>query len=178
MAQIVTITNPLTGQPAQVDQLDHTAQHIDDAIARALPGGAIDVALQNKADTSSVYTKTESDTLLATKVNGGKKASWVVDSSSFSRNGVSYCRDDAGTVYVTTFNSLLTDEISTWSSKVICTLPEGFRPTRQMAVPLRHSYNKCATISIGTSGQLTVSTGGDSVLNTSDIAFFISFPTV
>ena len=49
MAQIVTITNPLTGQPAQVDQLEHTAQQIDDAIARALPGGAIDVALQNKA---------------------------------------------------------------------------------------------------------------------------------
>lgn len=48
MAQIVTITNPLTGQPAQVDQLEHTAQEIDDAIARALPGGAIDIALQNK----------------------------------------------------------------------------------------------------------------------------------
>ena len=32
MAQIVTITNPLTGQPAQVDQLDHTAQQIDDGI--------------------------------------------------------------------------------------------------------------------------------------------------
>ena len=37
MAKITTITNPLTGQPAQVDQLDHTAQEIDDAIARALP---------------------------------------------------------------------------------------------------------------------------------------------
>ena len=49
MAQIVTITNPLTGQPAQVDQLEHTAQEIDDAIARALPGGAIDITLQNKA---------------------------------------------------------------------------------------------------------------------------------
>ena len=48
MAQIVTITNPLTGQPAQVDQLEHTAQEIDDAIARALPGGTIDIALQNK----------------------------------------------------------------------------------------------------------------------------------
>ena len=32
MAQIVTITNPLTGQPAQVDQLDHTAQQIDDGL--------------------------------------------------------------------------------------------------------------------------------------------------
>lgn len=49
MAQIVTITNPLTGQPAQVDQLEHTAQQIDDAIARALPGGAIDITLANKA---------------------------------------------------------------------------------------------------------------------------------
>ena len=53
MAQIVTITNPLTGQPAQVDQLDHTAQEIDDAIARALPGGAIDITLQKKLDTAS-----------------------------------------------------------------------------------------------------------------------------
>ena len=32
MAQIITITNPLTGQPAQVDQLDHTAQQIDDGL--------------------------------------------------------------------------------------------------------------------------------------------------
>ena len=45
MARIVDITNPLTGQPAKVDQLDHTAQEIDDAIARALPGGAIDTNL-------------------------------------------------------------------------------------------------------------------------------------
>ena len=58
MAQITTITNPLTGQPAQVDQLDHTAQEIDDAIARALPGGAIDIALQNKADKSVAFTVT------------------------------------------------------------------------------------------------------------------------
>ena len=49
MAKITTITNPLTGQPAQVDQLEHTAQQIDDAIARALPGGDIDIALQKKA---------------------------------------------------------------------------------------------------------------------------------
>lgn len=49
MAQIVTITNPLTGQPAQVDQLEHTAQQIDDAIARALPGGDIDTLFAGKA---------------------------------------------------------------------------------------------------------------------------------
>lgn len=67
MAQIVTITNPLTGQPAQVDQLEHTAQQIDDSIGRALPGGEIDTLLAGKANASSVYTKTESDTLLAEK---------------------------------------------------------------------------------------------------------------
>lgn len=76
MAKITTITNPLTGQPTQVDQLDHTAQEIDDAIARALPSGAIDVALQNKADTSSVYTKTEADNLLQKKVNPNLLDNW------------------------------------------------------------------------------------------------------
>lgn len=35
MAQVVTITNPVTGQPVQVDQLDHTAQQIDDAVEAA-----------------------------------------------------------------------------------------------------------------------------------------------
>ena len=35
MAKITTITNPLTGQPAQVDQLDHTAQQIDDGVNAA-----------------------------------------------------------------------------------------------------------------------------------------------
>lgn len=49
MAQITTITNPLTGQPAQVDQLEHTAQQIDDSIGRALPGGEIDTLLAGKA---------------------------------------------------------------------------------------------------------------------------------
>lgn len=35
MAKITTITNPLTGQPVQVDQLEHTAQQIDDGIDAA-----------------------------------------------------------------------------------------------------------------------------------------------
>ena len=62
MAKITTITNPLTGQPAQVDQLDHTAQEIDDAIARALPGGAIDTLLQNKENSFSVLPITKGGT--------------------------------------------------------------------------------------------------------------------
>ena len=32
MAKIIEVTNPVTGQPAQVDQLDHTAQQIDDGL--------------------------------------------------------------------------------------------------------------------------------------------------
>ena len=32
MAKIVEVTNPVTGQPTQVDQLDHTAQQIDDGL--------------------------------------------------------------------------------------------------------------------------------------------------
>lgn len=39
MAKIVTITNPLTGQPTQVDQLDNTAQQIDNATGRAITSG-------------------------------------------------------------------------------------------------------------------------------------------
>ena len=34
MAQLITITNPLTGQPQQMWQSDYTAQQIDDAIKK------------------------------------------------------------------------------------------------------------------------------------------------
>ena len=96
MAQIVTITNPLTGQPAQVDQLEHTAQQIDDAIARALPGGAIDVALQNKADTSSVYTKTEADNLLQKKVNPNLLDNWYFANPVNQRGQTTYTTSSDG----------------------------------------------------------------------------------
>lgn len=75
MAQIVTITNPLTGQPAQVDQLEHTAQQIDDAIARALPGGGIDTLLNGKAPAGygigEEYAARVNDTNLDTLKKGG-----------------------------------------------------------------------------------------------------------
>lgn len=48
MATIVEMINPLTGLPEQVDKLDHTAQEIDDAVGRSLPGAAIDAAIQAK----------------------------------------------------------------------------------------------------------------------------------
>lgn len=48
MATIVEMINPLTGLPEQVDKLDHTAQEIDDAVGRSLPGAAIDASIQAK----------------------------------------------------------------------------------------------------------------------------------
>lgn len=48
MAKIVEYINPITGAPEQVDQLDHTAQEIDDAVGRSLPGAAIDASIQAK----------------------------------------------------------------------------------------------------------------------------------
>ncbi|MDY3691849.1 MAG: hypothetical protein SO072_07750 [Dysosmobacter sp.] len=48
MAKIVEYINPITGAPEQVDQLDHTAQEIDDAVGRSLPGAAIDASIQSK----------------------------------------------------------------------------------------------------------------------------------
>lgn len=48
MATIVEMINPLTGLPEQVDKLDHTAQEIDDAVGRSLPGAAIDAAINAK----------------------------------------------------------------------------------------------------------------------------------
>ena len=41
MATIVEMINPLTGLPEQVDQLDHSAQEIDDAVSHAVPGGGV-----------------------------------------------------------------------------------------------------------------------------------------
>lgn len=87
MAKITTITNPLTGQPAQVDQLEHTAQEIDDAIARALPGGAIDTLLNGKAPAGYGLGKTAYST----------KAGTLADIDTYVENG--WWRFDAVGVY-------------------------------------------------------------------------------
>lgn len=77
MAQIVTITNPLTGQPTQVDQLEHTAQQIDDSIGRALPGGGIDTLLAGKAPAGYGLGETQGKRLSATDdLNSIKTPGW------------------------------------------------------------------------------------------------------
>ena len=118
MAQIVTITNPLTGQPAQVDQLDHTAQEIDDAIARALPGVAIDTALQNKADASAP------DSYLLTTESG------------FSSGNSYYSKNQFNQVVVNLNTIADAGKLQGYFSWVqIGTLPSGFRPSNNLYFP-------------------------------------------
>ena len=118
MAQIVTITNPLTGQPAQVDQLDHTAQEIDDAIARALPGGAIDITLQNKADASAP------DSYFLTMESGFSSGNSYYSKNQFNQVVVNIqTTADAGTLQ------------GYYSWVKIGTLPVGFRPSRVLYFP-------------------------------------------
>lgn len=112
MAQIVTITNPLTGQPAQVDQLDHTAQQIDDAIARALPGGAIDIALQNKANATVA-----------------EQHDFPLISPYTTPNGLKYSKNELGLVVIQG-NLRKLDGLSAGVNQ-IGTMPSGFRPSFQ-----------------------------------------------
>ena len=88
MAQIVTITNPLTGQPAQVDQLEHTAQQIDDAIARALPGGGIDTLLAGKAPAGYGLGSVGVTSLL--DANTAKENGWYIGGGENAVNFPSY----------------------------------------------------------------------------------------
>lgn len=117
MAQIVTITNPLTGQPAQVDQLEHTAQEIDDATARALPGGAIDIALQNKANATVA-----------------EQHDFPLISPYTSPNGLKYSKDELGLVVIQG-NLYKADGLSAGYNQ-IGTMPSGFRPSFQSHSPV------------------------------------------
>ena len=117
MAQIVTITNPLTGQPAQVDQLEHTAQEIDDAIARALPGGAIDTALQNKANATVA-----------------EQHNFPLISPYTTPNGLKYSKNELGLVVIQG-NLYKADGLPAGNSQ-IGTMPSGFRPSFQSHSPV------------------------------------------
>ena len=117
MAKITTITNPLTGQPAQVDQLEHTAQEIDDAIARALPGGAIDMALQNKTpilQEISVITLRPED--MNNVKNGSIRLSKIGNMVMFSMN----INPESGAAEY---------------NKTYAVLPEGYRPAFGFTFP-------------------------------------------
>ena len=96
MAKITTITNPLTGQPAQVDQLEHTAQEIDDAIARALPDGAIDITLQNKAPAGYGYGDTISILVGASETIADRFDALLADMPAYSAKQV-FVKDPAFT---------------------------------------------------------------------------------
>lgn len=146
MAQIVTITNPLTGQPAQVDQLEHTAQQIDDAIARALPGGAIDIALQNKASAYEHQPEIEI-------------------TSDYLNAPIYVKKDDAGNVHINIWNASTLKAIPQYGWTIMCNIPIGYRPRHQNLITSSFfsgtKLYASAIIFVDGNGNLTVSGGGD-----------------
>ena len=136
MAQIVTITNPLTGQPAQVDQLEHTAQQIDDAIGRALPGGEIDTLLAGKA---SVAKPAVINMTLTDGVTGAARC-WRTQDGEVSI----YLEIKKDTAF------------STWEK--LATLPEGYRPDSQHNFGLIGKNGGVGTLSVYADGSITTNT--------------------
>ena len=136
MAQIVTITNPLTGQPAQVDQLDHTAQQIDDAIGRALPGGEIDTLLAGKA---SVAKPVSIGITLADGVTGNARC-WRTQDGEVSI----HLEIKKATAF------------STWEK--LATLPEGYRPGSQHNFGLIGKNGGVGMLSVYADGNVTTNT--------------------
>lgn len=165
MAQIVTITNPLTGQPAQVDQLEHTAQEIDDATARALPGGAIDIALQNKA---SAYEQQPE----------------IEITSDYFDIPIYVQKDDAGNVHINIWNAVTLKTIPQYGWTIMCNIPTGYRPSHTtIATSCVFTGTKLyasVMIMVDDGGNLQVYSGGDrgvAVPNDSRVSFSCSYGT-
>ena len=165
MAQIVTITNPLTGQPAQVDQLDHTAQEIDDAIARALPGGDI-------------------DTLLAGKASAYEHQPEIEITSDYLDAPIYVKKDDAGNVHISLWNALTLKTIPQYGWIVVGNIPTGYRPSHTtIATSCVFTGTKLYSsvmIMVDDGGNLQVSSGGDrgaAVPNNSRVSFSCSYGT-
>ena len=165
MAQIVTITNPLTGQPAQVDQLEHTAQQIDDAIARALPGGDIDIALQNKASAYEHQPEIEI-------------------TSDYLDTPIYVKKDDAGNVHISIWNAFTLKTIPQYGWTVMCNIPTGYRPSHTTiatsCVFTGTTLYASVIIMVDDGGNLQVNGGGDrgaSVPNDSRVNFSGSWGT-
>ena len=165
MAQIVTITNPLTGQPAQVDQLEHTAQQIDDAIARALPGGDIDIALQNKASAYEHQPEIEI-------------------ASDYFDIPIYVQKDDAGNVHINIWNAVTLKTIPQYGWTIMCNIPTGYRPSHTTiatsCVFTGTTLYASVIIMVDDGGNLQVYSGGDrgvAVPNNSRVSFSCSYGT-
>ena len=117
MAKITTITNPLTGQPAQVDQLDHTAQQIDDAVTRAIGYGlgttGKRVTDMNNAKESGFYSAIGS-TNLPPNVSSAQYGSVLVLCSNTDRVSQVYFQDVTGGIGVIAVRRLSGDGWSDW----------------------------------------------------------------
>ena len=165
MAQIVTITNPLTGQPAQVDQLEHTAQEIDDGISRALPGGTIDTLLQKKASAYEHQPEIEI-------------------TSDYLDVPIYVKKDDAGNVHINIWNALTLQTIPQYGWITICNIPTGYRPSHTIILTSRFFSDTTlyapVCIMVTTDGDLSVTSGGNigvAVPNNSRVSFSGSWGT-
>ena len=146
MAQIVTITNPLTGQPAQVDQLDHSAQQIDDATARALEGGTI-------------------DQLLAGKASAYEHQPEIEITSDYLDVPIYVKKDDAGNVHISIWNAVTLKTIPQYGWTIMCNIPTGYRPSHTIiatsCVHTNTTLYASAIIMVDNNGNLQVYAGGD-----------------
>lgn len=165
MAQIVTITNPLTGQPAQVDQLDHTSQEIDDATTRALEGGAI-------------------DQLLAGKASAYEQQPEIEITSDYFDVPIYVKKDDAGNVHISIWNALTLKTIPQYGWTIMCNIPAGYRPSHTtIAASCVHTSTTAYTsaiIMVDNDGNLQAYSGGDrgvAVPDNSRINFSCSYGT-
>lgn len=165
MAQIVTITNPLTGQPAQVDQLEHTAQQIDDATARALEGGVI-------------------DQLMAGKASAYEHQPEIEITSDYLNAPIYVKKDDAGNVHINIWNASTLKAIPRYGWTIICNIPTGYRPSYTIILTSRFFSDTTlyapVYIMVTTGGDLSVTGGGDigvAVPNNSRVSFSGSWGT-
>lgn len=161
MAQIVTITNPLTGQPAQVDQLEHTAQQIDDAIDRAKAGGEIDTLLNGKAKKGAPVFHTFQ----------------VADGVTVNREHV-YWKDEFNIVHLYIQDFLPGSDVATWSGLSIGTLPEGFRPANIyyfQCLDLYYNANN-TRVYVYANGAIKIATGAETVPASHHMSFYGEWP--
>ena len=165
MAQIVTITNPLTGQPAQVDQLEHTAQQIDDATARALSGGAI-------------------DQLLAGKASAYEHQPEIEITSDYLDTPIYVQKDDAANVHINIWNAVTLKTIPQYGWTIMCNIPTGYRPSHTTiatsCVFTGTTLYASVMLMVDDGGNLQVYSGGDrgvAVPNDSRVSFSCSYGT-
>lgn len=155
----------INGVMTPVTEFSHTAQQIDDATARALPGGAIDIALQKKA---SAYEQQPE----------------IEITSDYLSEPIYVKKDDAGNVHINVWNASTLKAIPQYGWAIICNIPTGYRPRQWIILTSRFFSDTTlyaqAYIVVTTDGNLSVTGGGNvgvDVPNSSIVHFSGSWAT-